>query len=107
MGRHPQKTTVWRKAGGGMAPDGSVSWVRVGVFNTRWEDHQKLIQSGYDRIINSRSAVYSPESFFEIGDMIAEGDFPNQSPVKNSFEVKDTMRIPNLSGTQFEYKAIV
>lgn len=103
--KHPQKATLWREAGS--AWDGSVSWQRVGVFDTRWEDESRLVQSNNQRMIQARSTIYSAEDIFEIGDMVAEGEFIETSPVTTAFEVKDKIRTPNLSGTRYEYRVIV
>lgn len=105
MNKHPQKATVWR--GSGFNPDGSTGWNLIGTFDVRWEDSQTLRLSGIERFTLSRSIVFFPEDVFEIGDRVFEGVSTSLSPEPKSFEVKDKMRTPNLSGTTYEYKAII
>ena len=104
MNKHPQKATLYRQS---ISWDGSAEIARLGVFNTRWEDEQRLGQSDGSRLVFSRSVVYFPEDTFEIGDMIIEGECEEEEIPTNGFEIKDKVRIPNLSGTRYEYKAIV
>ena len=105
MNKHPQKATVWR--GGGINPDGSTGFTLVGTFDVRWEDSQTLRLTGVERFTLSRSIVFFPNDVFEIGDLIFEGVSTSQSPEPRAFEIKDKMRTPNLSGTTYEYKAMI
>lgn len=106
MNKHPQKATLWRKAG--FSPDGGgSSWTRIDTFDVRWEDSQTLRLAGFDRFTLSRSTVFFQDDVFKIGDMIAEGEFSEANPVVTAFEIKDKMRTPNLSGSEYEYKALV
>lgn len=105
MTKHPQKATIWRKNDSSW--DGSVTWIRVDTFDTRWEDEQRLMMNNNQRMVVSRSVVFFPEDVFQIGDMIAEGEFSDSNPVNTAYEIKDKMRTPNLSGTRYEYKAVV
>ena len=104
MNKHPQKATLYRQS---LSWDGSASYTNIGTFNTRWEDEQRLGQTDGSRLVFSRSVVYFPEDTFQIGDMIIEGEFEGDTLPPTSFEIKDKMRTPNLSGTKYEYKAIV
>lgn len=104
MNKHPQQATIYRQT---MSWDGSSQVERLGVFQTRWEDEQRLGQTDGSRMVFSRSVVYFPDDVFEIGDMIIEGDNPSTTVPNKAFEIKDKIRIPNLSGTQYEYKAVV
>lgn len=104
MNKHPQKATLYRQE---IAWDGSAEIIRIGVFDTRWEDEQRLGQTDGSRMVFSRSVVYFPDDLFNIGDMIIEGEYPEEEIPTNGFEIKDKMRTPNLSGTRYEYKAIV
>lgn len=105
MNKHPQKATIWRTSG--LNPDGSTGFSLIGTFNCRWEDSQTLRLSGMDRFTLSRSTVFFEEDIFEIGDRVFEGVSSANSPEPNSFEIKDKMRTPNLSGTEYEYKALI
>jgi len=104
MNKHPQKATLWRPD---PSWDGSASFTRVGVFDVRWEDEQILSLNNGERLVLSRSTVFFPEMVFKVGDMIAEGEFTESTPVAEATEIKDKMRTPNLSGTRYEYKAVV
>ena len=105
MNKHPQMVTLWRYEGVDL--NNVPSYYNVGTFNVRWEDRSELIVNNDGKQSMGRATIYFPEKVFEIGDYIVLGDIPDINPPSNAYEIKNERSISNLSGTRYEYRALV
>lgn len=104
-GKHNQVATLWKA--GELDLDGIPSWSIPTVVNVRWEYNNKLIVDANGREIQGQGIVYFPDSDFNIGDFIYDGESVELTPSKGSYEIKNKRSISNLSGTEWEYRALV
>lgn len=105
MTKHPHKATLWRYEGVDM--NNMPSYAEPLVVNVRWEEEERLITDNTGKEIQGRGTIYFPEKLFKINDYIALGEHTDQFPISGSFEIKNQRSISNLSGTKWEYRALV
>lgn len=105
MGKHPQRATLWSYQGVDM--NNLPSYNNLGSFDVRWEQEQRLITDNNGNEMQGNGTIYFPEKVFSVGDFIVEGEHIDTTPIKGSYEIKNERSISNLSGTEWEYRALV
>lgn len=104
-GKHHQEVTIWRK--GGLDMNGLPTWSAPIHTKVRWEEETKLFTDSTGREVRGSGTIYFPDKVFAIGDFIVKGTYTDATPVKGAVEIKNERSISNLSGTMWEYRALV
>lgn len=104
MSKYNQTITLWSYEGLDM--NGVRSYAAPVTVKVRYEETNRLITDNQGREIQGQGVAYFPEKIFKIGDYLIYGEYTDLLPVKGSYEIKNQRSIPNLSGTEWEHRAM-
>ena len=103
--RRNDPATIWKA--GDLDIYGQPTWSDPIHVMVRWEEGDRgyITTMGVEE--RGRNTIFfEGDGTLEIGDYIARGHLTEVSPVKGSWAIKQTRRIPNLTGTKIEWRAI-
>jgi len=105
MNKHPQTATLWKYDG--VDINNVPTFINLGSFNVRWEEESRMIVNSDGREVLGNGTIYFPDKVFEVGYYITKGEVPDAEPPSNSYEIQNVRSISNLSGTEYEYRAMI
>lgn len=105
MSKYNQTITLWKHTG--LDRSGVPTYSAPVTYQVRFEKQDRVIIDSEGREIRGSGVIYFETKVFDIGDYIAEGVYTELLPIKGSYEIKNERSISNLSGTQWEYRALV
>ena len=105
MSQRNDVATVWKK--GAIDMYGAPTWGTPTQIMVRWEEgERRYITEDGTEARGRNSIMFDGDGVLEIGDYIFRGASTATSPPTKSWEIKQTYRVPNLSGTKVFYEAV-
>lgn len=105
MSKRNNQATVWKK--GALDMYGQPIWAAPAYIMVRWEEGERRYITKDGTEARGRNIIYfDGEDVLEIGDHIIRGTSLELTPPTGAWEIKQTNRIENLSGTEIEWSAV-
>lgn len=105
MSKYNQVITLWKYTG--LDRNGVPTYDLPETHAVRFERQNRIIVDSEGREVRGNGVIYFQDKSFDIGDYIVEGEYYDSLPIKGSYEIKNERSISDLSGTQWEYRALV